>query len=874
MRLRKTITIPTRFEEEDAPPAKSRNGTRPTYPALLKEQIIPFDPNHPPAAFPSLSLKTKDTSDHVQIETESDHSFTNSQHGRKGLRIDILDDLNDPLSNAHESMLSLDTDIRLNETDNLARDDEFDEYDGLTLVDMMQPPLRDPDDTSISEQDKVHSMEDYASTWGALPLSMQSHIYMALNRQYSPKSVSRVLGLTESEFDAIQKAIRLRSLHPASLSEIWEYANQLSNSIGGLPELNSIHFNTLNEHMDYMVFASNYSFAYESEVRGARNFLASRGISSDLLGTWLPDPSEPDGSECLVHVPGVLGRTSLPAIDVHDDSGYSSMSDPMTQAYAFDPESTLVHFPEDLTASAQSAVDAEVRHDSSSKDTSGATIAEQCGITTEGTGNALSVPVEELSEEEAMPVRPNPRHLVLRIQNKDGLARIMQKGPKSAESYDSTTPAEPGLPAYPSARDTQHPAEVAPLRSLNLNTKMSSFSKALIESALHAAEETTPSSKSNYLSFRAVGTPTKPVSMPTLLTKRKPSQTDISPASAKIQRAATHSQHSSPRNGIVTKEGNNIRLSHSQAKQSWTPRPSSSRTSSEISTPTKRNVEVTESVPSNSAEAQPSFRSPRSPSYSPISENEELEEFQALIRGPKAPTLSIKVPTPTMELEPLRTLSLTPTHGLSLHFQERVTLNSPALLGSSQHVIRRPSPSVFSYTTKVVADAETSSSPEDSGDLVTAPMPKIKLIVRRPSSTLDTADADDSKEDKSGPKSTLQTQVPQHVVEEGPTAVSTPTLDQEVATKAKTAKRARPRKETPQPQAKVPAKPPGKKRGPRGPYRKTKERLAREEEERTTQDGRDQNQAEQDAQQQQQEAQAEQASQQEPLNRKKKAPMF
>ncbi|KIV81069.1 hypothetical protein PV11_08519 [Exophiala sideris] len=979
MRLRKTITIPTRFEEEDPLPPKSRNGTRPTYPALLKEQVIHFNPNHPPASFPSLSLKAKDASDHVQIETESECSFHDSCSGREGLPADILGDINDPQisSDEHEPVLYPNTNLPLDKAYNLARDDEFDEQDDPTLVDMVPPPLHDPNDTSISEQDEVHLMDYYPSTWNALPLSLQSHLYIVLSQKYSRKSVSKVLGLTESEFDEIQKAIRLRSLHPASLSEIWEYANQLSNSIPGLPASTSIDVNTLNECMDYMIFASNYAFAFESEVRNARNFLASRGIASDLLGTWLPDPSEPEGSQCLVNVPGILGRASLPAIDVHDDSGYSSMSEgdrdvshtqgysslstgtsrleldadkyahergfaqaerpefvnahshlsgrsrkmghlgtllttkparhplsivtkpdespgqggngaeameldssfdfdaSVAREYAFDPDSTLVLVQEDMTDVAQSVVrDTEVQRNSSCRETSAEDIPEQCGTSTARSRNTPLVAVEEASEDTTMPGRPNPHHLVLRIQNKDGLARIMRKEPKSTDSHNSAHTKEPELPAYPSDYDKHRSAEVAPLRPLNVNTKMSSFSKALIESALHASKEITTSSKSKYLPFLAFGTPTKPVSLPTFLNKRKASQTDIFPASPKTQRTLTHSQLSSPRNPIVTEEDNHFNLRHSQAKQSWTPRTSSSRTSSEISTPTKCNVETTKFVASQSAEVHSSSRSPRSPSYSPISENEELEEFQALIRGPKAPILSIKVPTPNMELAPLKTLSSTPTPGLSLQFQQGVTLKSPALRGSGQHAAQHPSTPVSSHAAESAAEADKPSSPNEVGDLVVAPMPKIKLVVRRPSSTLDPADDATSKEAKSGPSSILQSEAREHEIEDDFTAVSTPTPNQEEESKSKPAKRARPKKEILQPEAKAQAKAPPKKRGPRGPYRKTKERLAREEQERTMQNEQDQNQAEQGAQPQQQEAQPEQAPQQEPIIRKKKAPMF
>lgn len=72
MRLRRTITIPTRYEDEDPLPPRSRNGTRPAYPSLLRDQVIPFNPDHPPAQFPSLPLSTPCPSAHkLQSDIDS-----------------------------------------------------------------------------------------------------------------------------------------------------------------------------------------------------------------------------------------------------------------------------------------------------------------------------------------------------------------------------------------------------------------------------------------------------------------------------------------------------------------------------------------------------------------------------------------------------------------------------------------------------------------------------------------------------------------------------------------------------------------------------------------------------------------------------------
>lgn len=64
MQLRKSVTIPSRYQDEAPVTDRGRNrtNTRPAYPDLLQSQVIPYNPNNPPAAFPSLPLPSKLTS--------------------------------------------------------------------------------------------------------------------------------------------------------------------------------------------------------------------------------------------------------------------------------------------------------------------------------------------------------------------------------------------------------------------------------------------------------------------------------------------------------------------------------------------------------------------------------------------------------------------------------------------------------------------------------------------------------------------------------------------------------------------------------------------------------------------------------------------
>ncbi|KAJ9608247.1 hypothetical protein H2200_007235 [Cladophialophora chaetospira] len=59
MQLRKSITIPARLEDEEPVTPNNRNGTKPAHAGLMKATLIPFNPDNPPAAFPSLPLMSK-----------------------------------------------------------------------------------------------------------------------------------------------------------------------------------------------------------------------------------------------------------------------------------------------------------------------------------------------------------------------------------------------------------------------------------------------------------------------------------------------------------------------------------------------------------------------------------------------------------------------------------------------------------------------------------------------------------------------------------------------------------------------------------------------------------------------------------------------
>ncbi len=59
MQLRNSITVPTRLQDEEPATPNNRNGTKPTHPQLMKAKAVPFNPDNPPAAFPSLAVTSQ-----------------------------------------------------------------------------------------------------------------------------------------------------------------------------------------------------------------------------------------------------------------------------------------------------------------------------------------------------------------------------------------------------------------------------------------------------------------------------------------------------------------------------------------------------------------------------------------------------------------------------------------------------------------------------------------------------------------------------------------------------------------------------------------------------------------------------------------------
>ena len=88
MQLRKSITAPIRLEDEEPAVPPGGNGTKPARPDLMKANVIPFNPDNRPAAFPSLPLTKA-----LPVANRFDAEQTTAVSGKKSdieLRVTVL----------------------------------------------------------------------------------------------------------------------------------------------------------------------------------------------------------------------------------------------------------------------------------------------------------------------------------------------------------------------------------------------------------------------------------------------------------------------------------------------------------------------------------------------------------------------------------------------------------------------------------------------------------------------------------------------------------------------------------------------------------------------------------------------------------------
>ncbi|ETI27904.1 hypothetical protein G647_00353 [Cladophialophora carrionii CBS 160.54] len=354
MQLRSSITIPTRLEDEEPATPKNRNGTKPAHPGLMRANTTPFNPDNPPAAFPSLPLtsmamsvenknvsEAATTGDNVTensipnegslagvtsaIHRQEDSQVQTSQIGVKVEQDETQQDQthkkvtqNDgsadnamarAITNQDKATVATSSTTT---TQTVSIDAQTVEYVSTPSEHISSSGVaqaignQDAAATAMSTSNGPRVVQQVK--WNELPLSMQYHIYKAM-KEYPvhPGYISRALGMNATQIAQIEHAVGLRAIHPASLVDLWAFCASISMPIPGIrPDMQDsqiIDPDIFQEYAEYFTFVCKYDWAFDGEVRLARKFLMDHNLSLAFMGQWVLDPHGSGYRQFVPYVP-------------------------------------------------------------------------------------------------------------------------------------------------------------------------------------------------------------------------------------------------------------------------------------------------------------------------------------------------------------------------------------------------------------------------------------------------------------------------------------------------------------------------------------------------------------------------------------------
>ncbi|RVX75951.1 hypothetical protein B0A52_00308 [Exophiala mesophila] len=333
MQLRKSVCRPARFDEDYDVQDTPRPSTKPAFSKMMEARIIPFNPDHPPAAFPSLPING---------------SVTLPAPGTC---------LEMPSPSAIRSTMTP-------STPSTRYAIEVAQHPSVSpTLDQMQ---MDVESLFGSPEESPRSSRESFSTesWLSLPISVQYHIYKRMSVLYRGQSVSDLLGLTDLQFNDLLMAVRIRDEMQFTEMQLWNHYAGMSafgdgnmgaagrtrvddlgsEILSALSPSSTVHSFTHNQealrfhgtgsvqsgvcssqlnasvrlpidpevlaqNLDRLALASSYDLAYEAELNRAEKFLNTRNISTAVLGTWVPDAAPGEESEFFTFLSeGVAAR--------------------------------------------------------------------------------------------------------------------------------------------------------------------------------------------------------------------------------------------------------------------------------------------------------------------------------------------------------------------------------------------------------------------------------------------------------------------------------------------------------------------------------------------------------------------------------------
>ena len=287
MRLREKVQTPRRFDEEDY--SRRRSNINPCaavpHPGLMRKQTIPFNPDLPLAAFPSLPLKGSAPQHTAEMLHEVDETMQDASN------TDLTHFSCQPPVQASEAAVEV--------------EEDYDSSDG-----------------GASEVGSFTLDSDEVITWASLELSVQYRIFVNLCQYETPRGAAIRLRISELEFLNIRQAIARRLQIPDYVNVLWEKLHNVDDASMGYPEPS-----TVSRYSGLLLEAGSYELAFPISIQKGLKFLDDRHLDQSLLGYW--NVNDDGFAQALPDLSNILRR--MPIQPVHD-SGYSSENEGGTDA--------------------------------------------------------------------------------------------------------------------------------------------------------------------------------------------------------------------------------------------------------------------------------------------------------------------------------------------------------------------------------------------------------------------------------------------------------------------------------------------------------------------------------------------------------------
>ncbi|KAI9711677.1 MAG: hypothetical protein M1812_007110 [Candelaria pacifica] len=346
MQLRNTIKRPTRFEEDPTIYQAPKRAPQTYLPkAARPHSCVEFNPNLPPAAFPTLDRVRPESSATSALSAnvpEGDYSTdlaplyqvtpTSAQkaseaHCPKPARCKWYPDCTqdsligfDPKSHLNNGppnpifvqnwelagQLMQRTDEEWFEQEMLTSEDEDDDHpmsDNRVRAPYNPSPHSSSQaltPSSTQSNPQIGPLPDLPQVvWNDLTLAVQLLIFKFLSRRNPPPTVRNKLGLTKPTYTKIARARTLQqSLEDTEDERIKEVIDKQNKLLMQGQKVDQLAFSDIfNQHLESPIriaAQTNYEVKTMAEIEVGRRFLACRNLDVEILGEWGIESAEPN----------------------------------------------------------------------------------------------------------------------------------------------------------------------------------------------------------------------------------------------------------------------------------------------------------------------------------------------------------------------------------------------------------------------------------------------------------------------------------------------------------------------------------------------------------------------------------------------------